>query len=113
MIRPDAEKARACVGMRAGRVRARAALLALRRMPRGCLVARGVFGCNLVGRATVLIFFTDGQFYADRRKTKERESGRGSLTMCGIVRYVSEVSGMPKEKSPIPVCRFGSHFQRR
>ena len=75
MIRPDAEKARACVGMRAGRVRARAALLALRRMPRGCLVARGVFGCNLVGRATVLIFLRTVSFMrtGERQKSGKAE----------------------------------------
>ena len=59
----------------------------------------------------------DGQLYAGPGKTKKRaekgEGGRESLTMCGMVRYVSEVSGIPKEKSPIPVCRFGSHFKRR
>lgn len=61
MTRPDAAKVRACAGMRAGRERAQAALQALRRMPRGCLEARGEFGYNRVGRATGLFFLTDGQ----------------------------------------------------
>ena len=112
MTRLDAAKARACAGMRAGRARVRAALLALRRMPRGYLEARGEFACNLAERAT--IFLIEGRTVSsmqarERQKKREREL----LTMCGIVRYVSEVSGIPKEKSPIPVCRFGSHFQRR
>jgi hypothetical protein len=75
---------------------------------------RGVFGYNLAGRATIIFF--------DRHSVgrsalcgprEDKKGGRELLTMCGIVRYVSEESGMPKEKSPIPVCRFGSHFQRR
>ena len=74
MTPPDAEKARACAGMHGGRVRAQAALLAWRRMPRGCPEARGGFGCNLGGRATV--FFTDvrkdSQLYVDPGNTKER-----------------------------------------
>jgi hypothetical protein len=106
--------ARACAEMRAGKVRARAALLALHRMPRGCLEVRGEFACNLAGKATI-VFGRDVRMEGQHSgKTKKSGEGRKeSLTMCGIVRYVSEVSGMPKEKSPIPVCRFGSHFKRR
>lgn len=60
MTRPDAAKARACAGMRVEKARDRAVLLALRRMPRGYLEARGEFGCNLAGRATFFfVFCTD------------------------------------------------------
>jgi hypothetical protein len=78
MTRPGAAKAQAYAGMRAGRARARGALLALRRTPRGCLGARGEFGCNLAGRATVFLMDvgTDGQLYAGPGKT-EKKSGEG------------------------------------
>ena len=79
MTRPDAAKARACAGMRAGRARARAALLALRRMLRGCLEARGVFGSNLAGRATVFLDeWTDGRSALWPRKDR-KERGRGEV----------------------------------
>jgi hypothetical protein len=85
MTRPDGAKARACAGMRAGRARARAALLTLRRMPRGCLEVRGGFGYNLAGRATIFFWFlTDGQLYGPGEIKKERGRGesRGNHIPC-------------------------------
>jgi hypothetical protein len=57
--RLDAARDQACVATHAGRARALATWRAWRRMLRGCLIAKGEFGCNLA--ETAVVFLTDGQ----------------------------------------------------
>ena len=55
------------------------------------------------------------RFFGVRQRVCGSSERGWMVTMCGMVKYVSEASGMPmpRGQSITPVCRFGGHLKRR